>query len=55
MTAEILNDLSLDTLFDLMIQTLKEVLAAEKKGYKGIAKIKKKEVEILQRIIVAKV
>jgi hypothetical protein len=53
MTKETLKDAALDTLFDLMIQTFKELLDAGEN--KEIVKIKKEEVQILQRIIIAKV
>jgi hypothetical protein len=53
MTEVSLKDAALDTLFDLMIQTFKELLEAGEN--EKIVKIKKKELELLQRIIVAKV
>ena len=53
MTEVSLKDAALDTLFDLMIQTFKELLDAG--GNKAIVKIKKNDIELLQRIIIAKV
>jgi hypothetical protein len=53
MTEVSLKDVSLDTLFDLMIQAFKELLEAGKN--EKIVKAKKKELSLLQRVIVAKV
>jgi hypothetical protein len=53
MTEVTLKDVALDTLFDLMIQTFRELLDAGEN--QEIVKIKKKDLELLQRIIVAKV
>jgi hypothetical protein len=47
------KDTALNTLFDLMIQTFKELLDAGES--KEIVKIKKKELELLQRTIITKV
>jgi hypothetical protein len=52
MTEVTLKDVALDTLFDLMIQTFRELLDAGEN--QEIVKIKKKDLELLQRIIVAK-
>ncbi|MBC7867293.1 MAG: hypothetical protein H7X88_07150 [Gloeobacteraceae cyanobacterium ES-bin-316] len=52
MTEVTLKDIALDTLFDLMIQTFRELLDAGEN--QEIVKIKKKDLELLQRIIVAK-
>ena len=53
MTEVSLKDVALDTLFDLMIQTFKELLDAGEN--EKIVKTKKKELSLLQRVIVAKV
>lgn len=53
MTEVYLKKVDLDTLFDLMIQTFKELLQAGKN--EKLVKIKKKELSLLQRVIVAKV
>lgn len=53
MTEVTLKDVALDTLFDLMIQTFRELLDAGEN--QEIVKIKKKDLELLQRIIVTKV
>ena len=53
MTEVSLKEVALDTLFDLMIQTFKELLKAG--DNEKIVKAKKKELSLLQRVIVAKV
>ena len=54
MTEETLKDLNTDGLFDLMIISVKELLKAmDKKDEIGV-RVKKKQVELLQRVIVAK-
>lgn len=53
MTEITLKDVALDTLFDLMIQTFRELLDAGEN--QEIVKVKKKDLELLQRIIVDKV
>jgi hypothetical protein len=55
MTEVALKELSIDTLFDLMIQTFQELLDASKKEEgKEVIKGKKKDMELLQRVIAAK-
>jgi len=54
MTEETLKDLNTDGLFDLMIVSVQELLEAmDKKDEIGV-RVKKKQVELLQRVIVAK-
>lgn len=53
MTEVSLKTAALDTLFDLMIQTFKELLEAGEN--EKIVTVKKKELELLQRVILAKV
>ena len=54
MTEETLKDLNTDGLFDLMIVSVKELLKAMDKKDKIGVRVKKKQVELLQRVIVAK-
>ena len=55
MTEETIKDLPLDTLFDLMIQTFREFLDEEKSHQNVIvARDKKKDMELIQRVIIAK-
>lgn len=55
MTEETIKDLPLDMLFDLMIQTFGELLD-EEKSHKNVivAKVKKKDMALIQRVIIAK-
>lgn len=53
MTEVTLKDVALDSLFDLMIQTFGELLDAGEN--QEIVKVKKRDLELLQRIIVDKV
>jgi hypothetical protein len=52
MTEVSLKDVALDSLFDLLIQTFRELLDAGEN--QEIVRIKKKDLALLQRIIVAK-
>jgi hypothetical protein len=53
MTKETLKDAALDALFDLMIQTFKELLDAGEN--KEIIRMKKNDIELLQRTIISKI
>jgi hypothetical protein len=55
MTEEAIKDLPLDSLFDLMIQTFGELLH-EENSHKNVivVKVKKKDMELIQRAIIAK-
>ena len=55
MTEESLSSISLNDLFDLMVKTMNELLAIEKVPQNREAiNDKQKEVELLQRVIVAR-
>ena len=55
MNAESLNTMHTNDLFDLLMQTMKELLAANEKKDGVVMNAKKNQVELIQRVIIAKV